>query len=402
MKITDMCTGCALCINICPQNAITMGKNNKGFIVPKVDNNLCSSCDKCKSICPQNGMPDVMSGESKISASWSKDDELRNRCTSGGVFYGLASKIICRNGVVYGAALNDKFDVEHIRVDSKEELYRLVGSKYVQSNMSNVFKDISEDLLKGKPVLFSGTPCQNAAIKKYIDNDIQENLYLIDIFCHGVPSPMFWRDYIDDKMDTIIDINEISFRDKTSGWTTYSMRIESKKGDVYLNDMYNDPFLIAFRNDYIDCETCYECKYASTKRQGDITLGDFWGYVSEKFSKRNTDKGISAVMINSEKGNEIYNEIKNEYMFVEKEIEEVKNGNPILIKPFKKNKRYDEFWNDYLEHGFEYVREKYLRPGKESKKSKISRMIDKYSFLMPFGTRKIYDKMKSKSKGNSK
>lgn len=329
------CTGCVSCANICPQKAITIEKNSEGFYIAQIDKNKCNHCNLCKQICPQ--CKDVKLDTPIKAFAVKCEDNVRMKSSSGGVFRILAEYILSLGGIVCGASFSDDFrKVEHVIISDKKDLYKLQGSKYLQSYINGeIYKKIKELLEIGKNVLFSGTPCQIAGLKAYLQKDY-DNLISIDVLCHGTPSPKVWSKYLDAislKGKTIKDLN---FRNKKYGWG-FSLTLTIKYNDntEYEETSENDLYYRAFLNNLILNKACSECKYATYSRVGDISLGDFWNVYNYNNSL-DDKKGISVVLVNSTKGMNIFNKCKNDFLFIEELSEEdAKGGNSILEHPFE-------------------------------------------------------------------
>ena len=385
MEICTECTGCMCCYNSCPKNAITIIQDKKGFYIPDIDKKKCINCDLCKKICPQNC--NIEKNEPKeVIASWSRDKKIRKKSSSGGLAYLISKYILKNNGVVYGVSFDQSFKAQHERITRIEDLYKIQGSKYVQSYVGNSLENVKQDLEENKTVLFTGTACQIAGLKSYLKKEYS-NLYTIDVLCHGIPSPRIFEEYLISKNKE--SITSINFRLKQPSWTKYSIKIDYNK-DTYIKSNFKDKYLRAFLKDYITNECCSSCKYTGKERVSDITLADFWGYVSEKYKYRNTEKGISLVLINNSKGKDLFNKINSEIIFIEKDFEEAALGNQCLRKPFEKNKKYNEFWEDYFKNDFDFVANKYFTPDRLTLKRKVSLFFNNYAFIIP---KKIRRKM---------
>lgn len=345
------CTGCASCFNICPKDAIHLLSDKKGFYIPKIDHNLCVNCGLCIDSCPVINIKLDQKEYPEVLACWSKDDVIRKNCTSGGISHIVAKFIIKNGGVVYGAVINDSYKVVHTRIDKLNDLAKMQGSKYVQSYIGNTFRQVLRDLNNDCLVLYTGTPCQIAGLKNYLKKDYN-NLYTIDIICHGAPSPLIFKKYIENiflKYSTHGQIVDIKFRYKSPTWTNFSMKISFADGFVYVNDMYNDPYLRSFLENYITRECCHDCKFTNIKRVGDITLADFWSYISETYKNRNTEKGMNLLLINSKNGKRLINEIKDEIEIVCKNIQDALRSNKCLYKSYSANKKAEQYWNMFYQ-----------------------------------------------------
>lgn len=352
------CCGCSACANICPKGAITMEADGLGFLYPKIDEAKCIKCGLCKKVCSFNSNYDrsLNLNEPEVYAVRHKDLKEIVTSRSGAVFIALSDWVLNKNGIIYGAGYTGHFRVVHKRAVTKIERDEFKGSKYVQSDLNTVFKQVKNDLENNQYVMFSGTPCQTAGLRAFLKlTGVNiDKLFLIDIVCHGVPSPYFWRDYIDyierkNKQKVI----EVNFRDKTKfGWTAHkeSFKLE----DTYT---YTYTYTYTFYQHIMFRRSCGVCHFTNLKRPSDITIGDFWGWqkVDSKFNA--DDKGVSLVLLNTEKGKKLFELIKPEINFIKTDTEHCMQPNlqhPSVIHP-----KRDEFEKDYIKYGFVYVAKKY-------------------------------------------
>ncbi len=354
------CTSCMACKQVCTQNAISFVVDEEGFYSIKVDEKRCIGCKLCIKKCHVNTSNNVLLRKpTKLLAAVSKNNYLRINSSSGGIFSEISKLFLNNGGVVYGAAFDNDFSVHHIMIESEKELYKLRGSKYVQSNTDGIFENVRVQLDRKKKVLFSGTPCQIAGLKKYIGYN--SNLYTIDILCHGVVSPMFWKDYLLNLEHIYGKIKSVNFRSKINGWKEYSMDIKFESGENYIGGRLEDPYTKSFLLDFANKQTCHRCEYAREERVGDITLGDFWGF-KESFNGvlKDDDKGISAMMINSQKGEHLLDMISSDVSTEQRDICYLKKTNRTLEFPSKINPDRNQFWEDYIGYGYDYVCTKWL------------------------------------------
>lgn len=396
---TTKCTGCMACVNICPVKALTVGQDERGFYIPKMLDDKCINCGQCVKVCPNNTPVNNNSAPKGVYAAWAKDESIREKSTSGGLFSGIANWILKQDGYVFGVAFDENNVARHICIDSANDIYKLRGSKYVQSNVGDSYSKAKELLKKGKPVLFTGTPCQIAGLYNYLKNGNYPNLYTMDIVCHGVPSPKIFECYLTEKeRRENSNAKQVYFRYKKPSWTRFSMKIVYENGNQYISECHHDPYLIAFLSDYISRECCHSCNYTNISRNADITVADFWSYVSYSRELRNNEKGISLVLVNSDKGQKIFNEIKTDYVVQERTIEEAKRGNKCLSKPFSPAKDKEIFWNEYLKDcDFKVCANKYFPKKKLSFKHRISEELNRYYYLLPgFAKKKLNNYLKSK------
>lgn len=354
----EECTGCTACSQVCPMKCISMKIDEEGFIYPTVDEAVCVECGRCKCVCPVLHH-DGGNAPKKVLAEKNKDERIRRTSSSGGVFYEVAKQFIQNGGVVYGCAFDENMVARHICVKTIEGLEKLKSSKYVQSDMGNTMSEIKRRLLQGEKVLFSGTPCQIAGLQNFLSKDY-ENLLLIDIFCHGVPSPTLFADYLDylsKQYDGGKPIS-VNFRNKQRGWKRLYMEVcfdNGKRHYIYSGyDRYEGMFLhnLSLR------PSCYECKFTKSERFGDITLGDFWG-IGKKYPQWDDDRGISVVMLNTDKGVDAYEQIADLFESREETLDTVKAGQRTLYAPTKKNPNRDAFYQMYTEKGCKEALEHY-------------------------------------------
>lgn len=301
------CCGCGACKQVCPQNCIKMEYDKEGFWYPYIDESRCVKCDLCKKVCPilHCDANDDMHLDSYIAIS-NKTNRINS--SSGGLFFLFAEQFIQEGGVVFGASFDEKWQVRHVCIKSIDEIEKLMRSKYVQSNTKNTYKQTKELLDIGKKVLYTGTPCQIAGLKSFLGKEYDE-LVTVDIFCHGVPSPMIWLEYvhiIESKyMSSIKDIN---FRDKTHGWKNYSFSVSFADGQKEVEKKLDNEYMRMFLTDYILRPSCYDCKYKGLKRKCDITIGDAWG-IEKIRPSYDDDKGVSLVIVHNKRGKKLLDTI---------------------------------------------------------------------------------------------
>lgn len=377
IKIEDKskCCGCYGCYNICPKDAIEMKSDEKGFKYPVVNKEKCVNCHLCEKVCPI--LNKVKSENKPVSyAAYNKNDEVRFRSSSGGIFSLLAEYVLDNNGVVYGAAFNSDWQVEHIRVDNKTDLEKLRTSKYVQSSIKDTYKLAKQDLNNGLKVLFTGTPCQINGLLEYLKKEYS-NLYTQDIICHGVPSPKVWNKYLEYRRQLDYDSpKQINFRHKGKGWNSYSLLLKYNNGEYKVNH-YKDLFMQAFLRDACLRDSCYECSFKDTYRKTDITLADFWG-VKNVVPEFDDDKGISLVIVNTEKGRELFNYIKSKIVWKETDFEESIKYNSAMYCSAIKPKGRDKFFENLENMTFDKLVDKYTdKPKKVSIFRKFIRKIKK-------------------------
>lgn len=300
------CCGCTACASICPKDAITMEPDTLGFKYPKVDLSKCIDCGLCEKVCAFNDNYDKSLNlkEPEIYAARHKDIHEIETSRSGAAFIAISDYILENGGIVYGVGYKDHFRVAHKRATTKEERNEFKGSKYVQSDLDGIFRQVKEDLKQGNTVLFSGTPCQTAGLNSYIGKKLRENLVLVDIVCHGVPSPYIWRDYLtylENKYKS--KVVKVDFRDKSRiGWSGHIESFIFDNGKKIESKIYT----ILFQQNIMLRQSCGKCFFTNFKRPSDLTIGDYWGWkkISDNFNADN--KGCSLVFINTKKGYEIF------------------------------------------------------------------------------------------------
>ena len=344
--IQEKCVGCKSCEQSCPIKCISMVENTEGFWYPKVDENKCIQCGKCLKQCPVENLGMHRNTPKSVWAWRNKNDIDIMKSASGGVADSVAKAVLERGGFVYGASYDQQLVVNHIEIKEDREREKIQSSKYVQSDPKDTYSKVKQRLSEGKMVLYTGTPCLIAGLYAYLGGD-KDNLYTVDIICHGVPSPKFFKKYIEFQNKRLNDsIIYYNFRSKEKkGWGTqyqYLLKThKNKEAKILALDPYGRHFLDG------DCyrENCYQCPYANTSRVGDLTVGDFWG-IAKSHPNFNSPKGVSSVFINTEKGENLFMLI-NKYGYTkETTLSEalVKQGN--LKHPTGRPIIRDLFYND--------------------------------------------------------
>lgn len=355
-KIHDECVGCGSCYMICPANSIKMEYNKMGFLYPVVNNTKCIGCGKCIKSCPVS----VTSSRNDIKLMYGgayKNSEIVKESSSGGAFYLFAEKIINKGGYVSGVTIDDKFHVKHILIDKIEDVYRLMGSKYVQSDIGDIYKEIGKLLNEENYILFSGTPCQCAGLISYLkgscNRKMDRYLFTVEFICHGVPSPIIWEDYI--KWKQMIyggeRINNINFRNKKYGWHDFglSYEIDNQK---YFSKLRDDIYYNGFIENLFLRESCYKCKFKGIKSVADISIADFWG--SEKYAPelaQHYEMGTSLITIFSMKGKQLFESSKEMFDYVMIDNMEAYKSNTAAIISAKRNIKTKDFYRYREKYG---------------------------------------------------
>ena len=324
------CTGCAACDNICPHNAITVKPDEEGFLMPEIDPGKCVECKLCEKACPIVNGKDLKHGQKDyVYAFW--DNVTRTQSSSGGAFSAVARQIIDRGGVVYGASWHDNFRLSHVRCTDLQSVAALRGSKYLQSAIEYTLRQVRTDLREGRPVLFTGTPCQIAGLRSFLLKPY-DNLVTIDIVCHGVPSNVMFCNYISKLKESdrkYHDITGFQFR-KLSRWGFEPAAITKDNKRILVTGVDN-LYMEAFNNASTFRHCCYQCRFNGTQRVGDITIADFWGLGRQHTPFRhNISEGVSLVMTNTDSGEKLIRDAKD--CFIEKrQLEEATKYNHNLV-----------------------------------------------------------------------
>lgn len=305
IKISDKqnCCGCSACASICPRNCITMQADNEGFFYPKVNESYCIECGLCEKVCHELH-PFEERKPQKVYAAINKDEEVRLKSSSGGIFYLLAEKTIAEGGVVFGARFDEQWQVVIDYAETMEDVKAFMGSKYVQARMATAYTDAKRFLTEGRKVLFSGTPCQIAGLHHFLRKPY-DNLLSVDIICHGTPSPKVWGMYLDEVVTAGRKaINDVQFRNKRNGWKAFNFTMEYNKDEQSVSlcsHHQQNHFMRAFLRDMILRPSCYQCQAKSGRSHSDITIADFWG-INTEIPEMDDDKGTGLVLINTDKG----------------------------------------------------------------------------------------------------
>lgn len=355
------CCGCNACEMICGKKAITMIEDEYGFRFPQIDTEKCVGCGSCQKVCCINNEVELCKPGTVYAASY-KNKDISAKSASGGIFAALAMQVLTEGGIVFGSAYTKQFDVEVISIEKIEDLPRLQGSKYVQSSMNSSFLKIKSELQTGRTVLFCGVPCQVEALKRFLGRSY-ENLLLVDIVCHGVPSNRMLKDYLSFLADKKkMEVQSIQFRTKTKGQNVY--------GEI----AYRQEPLISYKSSYyklfLNCQTfrdsCYHCKFAGTKRPGDISLCDYWGIEDEhpdfvKEVEKEGLAGISAIMLNTNAGLAFFERLKQEFLLRESTVEQVAKHNPQLQAPSVETAERKQVMDCYRQSGYQGVDDFYFK-----------------------------------------
>lgn len=355
------CCGCSACSSICPVGAITMEADEEGFLYPKV-NEKCINCGLCLKVC--NSKVNLIAEKNNIKAYAAKntDSEILKKSSSGGISHALSEHFIKNGGVVYGVVYDNNDEVIVEREDKSSGIEKLYGSKYVQANPRDTLKQVYDDLVNGKKVLYIATSCYIAGLKSYLDAKKcnQENIYTVDLICHGTPSPKLFKDYIE-YLKQKYNFDHFEFRTKKEPWgygsKNFGCTIYCKSGKQITDSLDSRLFLDLFFSNYCLRPHCHNCDFAKIEKPADITIADFWGCQNEHPEFFDT-KGVSAVLVHSLKGEKLFKSIKG-LTYVESSIEKVSKKQANLNAPSKVKEDREKFWNLYNKKGFKAVCKKY-------------------------------------------
>lgn len=331
------CCGCSACVQRCPKQCIRLDEDAEGFLYPNVNEEACIKCGLCEKVCPILNQADKLPAL-EVLAVKNQDEEERMNSSSGGLFLPLAREVINKGGVVFGAVYDEHWEVHHVYTEKIEDVYPMIGSKYLQSRIENTYKEAEIFLKQGREVLFVGSPCQIAGLRTFLRNKEYPNLLAVDFLCHGVPSPGVWRRYLAETYggydaedqsrlqatggkNTVLlsslnaksPIGDIKFRDKEEdGWKKFRFVVRKKsvskadQNSVLSSDIhYNNPFMRGFLSDIYLRPSCYECKCKNGVNHSDMTIADFWG-INQIAPEFDDDKGVGLVLLNTKKGEEYF------------------------------------------------------------------------------------------------
>lgn len=323
----DACTGCAACASVCPTNSITMREDKEGFLQPHIDADTCINCHKCEKTCPIVSPLIIPTNfDTQAYAAINKDEAVRMRSSSGGMFHALAKWTIEQGGVVFGARFNEQWEVVHDYTETLEGIEPFMRSKYVQSRIGDTFKQAKQFLEQGRWVLYSGTPCQIGGLKSYLHKDY-DKLLTVDIVCHGVPSPKVWRMYLKHiAADRIVEVN---MRDKVKGWLDYQQYLRTTSIELRETNSEN-VFMNGFLQNIYLRRSCYACDFKTIHRVSDISIADFWG-VEDKMPEMFDNKGTSLIFLHTQKGRNVFETITKGIITKLQKIEICIERNPMMI-----------------------------------------------------------------------
>lgn len=350
-----ICTGCGTCVQLCPQKALFLVQDEKGFSYPQVDNDVCTQCGLCLKKCHVLQQDALNHGQQDAYGFKHYVNGVRENSSSGGAFTLLSDYVLKNHGVVYGAVYSeDVYSVQIKRAETLDQRNNMRGAKYVQSTCGDAYPQVKEDLKNGRLVLFTGTPCQVAGLKKYLGNENCDSLILCDIFCHSVPSPKLFQDHIK-LLERKKGVKAVGYscREKRFGWRRRDC-VYYADGSQDSSSMRSQLYYLLFNLKLANRPSCANCFYACRERTGDFSIGDFWG-VEKSFKDK---LGVSAILVNTDKGKTILNALDMAGCIQRQTLEQIFNRNH--TKPIIPNPNTDSFWDDYISKGYAYVAKKYI------------------------------------------
>ena len=331
------CTGCSACYNICPKQAIAMQADKEGFLRPTINHDKCIACGLCQKVCPPLNPVKKHPRVAHPIAAISKNCETLLKSSSGGMFSLLANWVFAKNGVVYGVVMDAENHIYHTVAENQQELAPMRSSKYAQSDIGDVYRSIKSRLAHDQYVLFSGTPCQVAGLLNFLGKTNHSKLFTVDLVCHGIPSNKMFISYLHKLADSLKmnyqEVKNFSFRRET-GWG-YSPRFENTNKDVIYINGYKNLYMHLFLASKIVRPCCYICPYTTPERISDITIADFWGIGQQRPFPYDTSAGCSLVLPNSEKGQQVFNDLRSEMLCEQREWEEALKYNDQLSRQSK-------------------------------------------------------------------
>lgn len=374
----DECTGCSGCVNVCPKQCIQMIEDNEGFLHPCIDHDKCIECHVCQRLCPVLN-PLEKYDSPVVYAAFNNDPKVRANSSSGGIFNALARHFIDNGGMVVGALFGQSdFTLTHVLTDSMSDVKRMMGSKYVQSHVpNNLYKEILSAIQKGHKVLFTGTPCQVAACRKFIPAIYQEKILYVDIVCHGVPSQALFSDYIgklSQKLATRICV--FNFRTR-EGWG-YAPSFAGEDNSWRPLSGIDNSYMSLFLQGYTFRENCYNCQYATPQRVSDITIADFWGLGKEIPYAYDKTLGVSLLLVNTHKGEQVLEKIADVLTLDRRSLSEATKMNPNLHKASYRPRQRNNIYSYFFQHSLSETYTHYF----DNPYRKMRRLVGKLVRLM--------------------
>lgn len=402
INITDKtkCCGCSACVQRCPKQSISMKEDEQGFLYPVIDTATCIDCGLCEKVCPMLN-PSAAKEPLQVLAAKNRNEEQRLKSSSGGTFILLAEHIIRQGGVVFGARFNEKWEVEHCCAETIEKLEPLMRSKYVQSDIGDTYKEAERFLKEGRQVMFVGTSCQIAGLKRFLRREY-DNLLAVDFICHGVPSPGIWRKYLEEikssrseaagknsvlslSLKSVPVITGINFREKQNGgygWKKYGFEVRAKspsKGDkntvLKSGIFYEDIFMRGFLSNLYLRPSCYECTAKNGASGSDLTIADFWG-IQNYHPEFDDDKGVSLIFVHTDMGKKIIEKLSSNIDAIVSNMPEATASNPSYLQAVPIPVKYSVFWKTYSKTESVHHSVK-----KSMKRTVVERIIDRLKYI---------------------
>ena len=397
IKNKENCTSCFACYNICPKNAIEMKEDKEGFKYPYVNKNKCINCGLCDKVCPVfNKLKNKEENfhRPKIIAAWSKNEFVRLDSTSGGIFSELAKKVYEKQGYVCGAIYNKNWEVQHYISNDESDLDKLRSSKYLQSDVNDIFKKIKELLDSNEKVMICASPCQIAGLYNFLNKDY-DNLITLDFICRGMNSPKIFKGYVKSlEKKYKSKVTYIKFKNKKYGWHNFSTKIVFENNKAYYGGRYVDSYMIGYlKYNAFMRPSCYNCKFKDLPRRADITLADFWGI--EKINpKLDQNKGTSMILINSKKGEKIFDEIKKCIKYEEINSEKVFEDNVCMKESPLRTKEREEVFKNIDKMSYDELSKNYFPEPSNTQKLKINILNNRITLYIKNKLRPLYYKIK--------
>lgn len=357
----DLCNGCYACYSVCSAKAIAMVPDEEGFRQPVIDQSLCTKCGACLRVCPMLKEEEKRKGSGELFEAYAainRDDAVRIESSSGGLFTLFAQEILKRGGVVFGAVLDDRLRAVYRYTEDEEGLAPMRGSKYLQSSIGESLVEVRNFLRTDRWVLFSGTPCQIGGLVSFLGDREYPKLLLVDIICHGVPSPLTWERYLEEQKEVLKEeLTSAFFREKSRGWREYSLHVKGEE-ENRTNSLKVDSYLRLFLSNTGLRQSCYHCGFKSRERQADLTLGDFWA-IRNFIPEMDDDRGTSLLFLHSEKGRYFFSELSNRILSQKVDAELAAQSNRAIIRSATRPPLRDHFFKDLQHFRFSKLRRKY-------------------------------------------
>ncbi len=376
----ENCCGCNACCTVCPLNCIKMVADNEGFLYPFVNTQLCAYCGVCEKVCPMS-MTLRQGGPPVAFAAWHREATVRSVSSSGGVFSALMQKSLQQGGIVIGAAFDNNMSLCHQIAQNITECHKFRGSKYLQSDIGNVYREAQVFLQQGRQILFSGTPCQVAGLYAFLGEDCK-NLLTCDLVCHGVPSPKVFTAYRKTlECQHGAKVRKVDFRRKDYGWKQFSIALLFDNDTEYHRVFHNDPFMHGFLHNLYLRPSCHACRFSRLPRVADISIADFWG-VGKHHPEWDDDQGTSLILIQSKKGQSAFYAIRDALVVHDADLDMAISSNPCICGSVSPSQDRAAFFSDLDRLSFENVTKKYLSPT-----SPLRRVINFTRRLVSYGAK---------------